>query len=349
MKKIIAVTLCLIMAFSLAACSSSNATPPSTAISSDSSSTSDSNNAVTLKLNTAVSVTSTWYAGCERFSELVKEKTGGRYIIDVYSDCQLSGGSQPDAVTMHQAGDIDISCLGALTWANATVKTTMPCMPFLFTNFDEAVDAMNGDGGKAIAKVISDVGCGEVLAWGMNGFRQISTTKKEITCPDDLVGLKIRIPGNQMYIDLYTFLGADPVSLSFSELYTALSTGVVDAQENPYDTTMSANLQEVVKYCTGWNYSYEPIALTVSQKAWDSIPDADKDIFREAAEEAMAYQVGLAIDLDSTREQEMRDSGVQFYELSNAELQAFRDACSGFYDMQKSVMGDELFKAFGLN
>ena len=112
---------------------------------------------------------------------------------------------------MLQSGDIDIGIFGTLTMSSGDIRIAMPAMPWLFTDFDDAYQSMQGEGGELVKEVVSGIGV-HPLAFGISGFRQLFNNVHEVKTPADLAGLKIRVPGNSMYVDLFKTLGADPVS-----------------------------------------------------------------------------------------------------------------------------------------
>lgn len=360
MKKAIALILALVMMFALAACGSTSNASSSSSDSSSSSGSSSSGAAsapapaevksTELKLNTSVSAGSTWVDGANKFAELIAEKTDGRYTIKVFTDSQLAGGSQPDSITMHQSGDIDVSLMGGLVWSNADTRFCMPCMPWLFADWDEVNASLGGDGegAKAIFDIVEACGA-HGIGIGANGFRQLTCANKPLTTLDDLKGLKIRIPGNALYIDLWKMLGADPVGMNIAELYTALQQGAVDAQENPWDSTVTSAVAEVLKYGTQWNYSFEYIILSISDKVWNTLSDEDKAIFEECGAEAMAYQMGVAQNNDAKFKQTcIDDYHIEITELTEEQIQPFKDAVQPIYDQYRDTMGD-LYDVFGVN
>lgn len=348
MKKSLAVVLALVMILSLAACGSKAAT--STKTEEGTGTTESVGESVELKLNTSVSQGSTWVEGANRFAELIAERTEGRYTVKVFTDAQLAGGSQPDSITMHQSGDIDVSLMGGLVWSNADTRFCMPCMPWLYKDWEEVRESLSGDGagGEAIFEIVEECGA-HGIGIGANGFRQLTTNTVPATTLEDLQGLKIRIPGNALYIDLWKLLGADPVSMNISELYTALQQGAVDAQENPWDSTVTSAVAEVLKYGTQWNYSFEYIILSVSDEVWQTLSEEDKAIFAECGAEAMEYQMSVAENNDTSFKAQCVDEyGIEITELDDTQIQVFKDAVQPIYEQYRGTMG-ELYDVFGVS
>lgn len=348
LKKVIAVAMTVILAMSMVACGGESK--------GDSSAKSESSNeekksdvkTTVLNLDMSVPITSSWGVAAETFASEIANNTEGRYEIKIYTNSELAGGSQSKDLEMLQSGDIDIGIFGTLTMASGDVRIAMSAMPWLFDDFDDAYEAMKGEGGDLVKEVVRGVGV-EPLAFGISGFRQLFNNIHEIKTPEDLAGIKIRVPGNSMYVDLFKTLGADPVTMNSSELYTALSQGAVDGQENPADMTITQKFCEVLTYMTPWNYSCEHIILSTSQNVWDSLSDEDKAIFQAAADTAMEAQVKAARERnDEYMRQLVEEYEIQVYELSDEELQAFKDKAAPIYDQYKEIMGEDLYKAFGV-
>src|SRR3954452_19820991 len=156
-------------------------------------------------------------------------------------------------------------------------------MPFLMPDY-KAIDALTqGDVGKKLFEII---GAKDVvpLAWGENGFRELTNSKRAIRTPDDLKGLKIRVVGSPLFNDTFTALGANPTQMSWADAQPALSTGAVDGQENPLTIFTAAKLQNVgQKYVTLWGYVADPLIFVANKDVWNSWSPADREIVRQAA------------------------------------------------------------------
>jgi tripartite ATP-independent transporter DctP family solute receptor len=301
-----------------------------------------------LKFDMPVPITSSWGVGAERFGKLLAEKTGGKYTLRIFPNSQLAGGSQAQALQMLQAGDIDVTIHGVLTWAGGNVRISAPALPWLFDGWDDADAKMQGEGGKALAGIIRETGA-EPLAYGISGFRQLYNNVRPVKTPEDLKGLKIRVPGNAMYVDLFKILGADPIAMNASELYTALQQGAVDGQENPADMTITQKFCEVLKHMTVWDYSCEPLILSVSLKVWSNLSDDEKRLFAEAAREAMKEQIVAARRRDEVCMKQLVDEyKLQVVRLAPEEIAVFRKLAQPIYDQYRQQMGEELYKAFGI-
>jgi len=298
-----------------------------------------------LKMSITISNTSTWFKAAEQFANEVKENSDGRINIKVYPNEQLSGGDSGKAVESLSKGTIDLTYNSTIIYSILNDKLGVLSAPFLFKDAADVDAKLAGEGGEAIKEIIRDFGV-EPLGFGENGFRQVTNSVREIKSPEDIKGLKIRIPGIKMYTDLWTLYGANPATMTMSEVFTALQQGTVDGQENPIDVIYSSKLQEVQKHVTMWNYSYDPLILGMNKKLFDSLSDEDKQILLTAADNANKYQIELARDTEKDQIKEMEEAGVKFYYPTEEEFAAFKEKVQPIYDDYKEVWGEDLLNMF---
>jgi tripartite ATP-independent transporter DctP family solute receptor len=184
------------------------------------------------KLSTVVGKPFPWGIAGERWAELVKEKTGGKINIKVYPGTSLVGGDQTKEYTAIRQGAIDMAIGSTINWSPQIKELNIFSMPFLMPDY-KAIDALTqGEVGKDLFKILESKDT-VPLAWGENGFRELSNSKRPIKTPDDLKGLKIRVVGSPLFLDTFTALGANPTQMSWADAVPALSSGAVDGQENP--------------------------------------------------------------------------------------------------------------------
>jgi len=141
-------------------------------------------------------------------------------------------------------------------------------------------------------------------------------------------------------------MGADPTSMSFSEVFTALQQGTVDGQENPISVIYTTKLNEVQKYMTICNYSYDPIVLGVNKKLWDSIDKDTQAIMKKAAEEAMALNIKLTREDEAKQLDEMKKKGLQVNVLTPEQIKVFQASVTSVYKEQEPIIGKELLDLF---
>jgi tripartite ATP-independent transporter DctP family solute receptor len=167
------------------------------------------------------------------------------------------------------------------------------------------------------------------LAIWENGFRQITNNERPITTPADLDGLKIRTPNSSWRVAMFEAYGANPTPMAFSEVFTALQTGVIDGQENPYAQIASAKFQEVQKYLSITGHVYTPAYILTSKNQWDGWPDEVKSMLTDCANQTQDFTYEKAAALETELLQVIKDAGV---EVNEADKDAFITASKPIYD-----------------
>jgi TRAP-type transport system periplasmic protein len=301
------------------------------------------------KLSTVVGKPFPWGLAGERWAELVKEKTAGRIHIKTYPGTSLVGGDQTKEFTAIRQGAIDMAIGSTINWSPQVKELNLFSMPFLMPDY-KAIDALTqGEVGKDLFKLLAgkDV---VPLAWGENGFRELTNSKRPVKAPEDLKGLKIRVVGSPLFLDIFSALGANPTQMSWADAVPALSSGAVDGQENPFTIFIFAKLDTAAnqKNLTLWGYVADPLIFVVSESIWKSWKPEDQKAVREAAEQAgkeniAASRKGLIPPDDSTIK-EVQAKGVNIVTLTDAQKQPFRKATREVYEKWAKQIGPELIK-----
>ncbi|MDQ0429430.1 C4-dicarboxylate transporter DctM subunit [Planomicrobium stackebrandtii] len=298
-----------------------------------------------LKMSVTVSESSTWYEAAEKLKADLAEESDGRINLELFANEQLSGGDSGKAVEGLAKGTIDLTFNSTIIYSILDDRFGVASAPFLFNSTEEVDPVFNGEGGEMLKGILAEKGV-QALGYGQNGFRQLTNSKLEVKSPEDLKGLKIRIPGITMYTDLYRQLGTDPQTMTFSEVFTALQQGTIDGQENPIDVIHSSKLAEVQDYITMWNYSYDPLVLGMNKKLYDSMSDEDKELFDRLGKEAADFQIEIAREKEAKQIEELEAAGMQFYTPNEEELAQFKEAVQPIYEKYTDVWGADLLKAF---
>ncbi|VXC33280.1 DctP family TRAP transporter solute-binding subunit [Pseudoclavibacter sp. 8L] len=290
-----------------------------------------------------VSDTSTWYAGAERFAEILDEKSDGRMQVNIFANEQLSGGDPAAGVEQLMNGDKAFSYNSTIIYSGIDPRFSAINAPFLYDNYETADAAIEAGGLAAYQDLAAEQGI-ELLGFGESGFRQVTNSKAEITSPADVRGLKLRVPGSSLFLSIFEKLGADPVTMNFSEVFTSLQTGTIDGQENPYDVIYSNGLSEVQDYLTVWNYVYDPLMLGMNKALFDSLSAEDQAIVQEAAQEANQYQRDLNRERGEEQLTEMGET-MTVTELTSDQVAEFRSALQPLYEEYASVWTEDLVDA----
>ncbi|MBC7133035.1 MAG: DctP family TRAP transporter solute-binding subunit [Roseovarius sp.] len=302
--------------------------------------------AETLRLSHNTGDSTTWHKGAEKFAELVAERSDGAIEVRVFPNAQLAGGDQMRQADMVGRGALDLVVTSAINVTPLVPEMAVFSLPYLYASYEQ-VDATTAPGGPAgrLADILEEKGI-MVLAWGENGFREVTNNVRPITAPEDMHGLNMRVAG-PMYIDVMNALGANPQQMQWTETMTALQQGVVDGQENPIGAVIiPQQVFEVQKYLTTWHYSYDPIFLGISKAKWDSYDADTQQMLREAAVEAMDYQRRITREGTATGIDFLRERGMEVHEPGEEELAAFRAATQPAFDQWAERVGPELVKAF---
>lgn len=300
---------------------------------------------VTLKMSVTTADTSSWTLGAKKFAEIVKEKTKGNVEIKVYPNEQLSGGNQGKGIELLMSGSSDFSYHSNIIYSIADERFGVISMPWLIPDTATADAKLSGAGGEAINKLLLEKGI-VGLGFGENGFRQITNNKKAIVTPEDISALKIRIPGIKMFISLYKALGADPITMNFAEVFTALQQKTIDGQENPTDVINSSKINEVQKYMTVWNYSYDALILGMNKSKFDTFDKATQDILIAAGKEACEFQRNLNRELSAKQTADFTEKGMTVNVLTEEQMKPFADKVKSVYTEYEPIMGKELIDSF---
>ena len=301
-----------------------------------------------LAMNVTTSESSVWQVAATTFKDLVEERTEGRYSIRIYPDEQLSNGDEVRGMENLLNGETELDLRSVSVMERYEERLAVLSMPYLFSDGYESVDRIlfSGSGEEAVLNLIRGIGV-EPLALGENGFRQLTNDVRSIVSPADMRGLRFRVPENNLYASMFQSLGAAPFARNWSETLAALQEGQLDGQENTLDTIRSGQVHQVQRYLTLWNWAYDPICLSVSKDLWDELDEADREIFRTAAQEACAAEIAASRKQDEDILEEFSLSGVEITRLTEEELTAFRTATAPVYDQWRDTIGPDLLEAFG--
>ncbi|MFN4278112.1 MAG: DctP family TRAP transporter solute-binding subunit [Ferrovibrio sp.] len=300
------------------------------------------------KLSTVVGSAFPWGKGGDIWIELVKERTQGRINIKMYPGVSLVNGDQTREFTAIRQGVIDLAIGSTINWSPQIKQLNLFSLPFLAQDH-AGLDAMvQGDVGKEIMALVEKNGV-MPLAWGENGFREVSNSKHEIRKPADMKGLKFRVVGSPIFNDTFTALGANPTQMSWADAQPALASGAVEGQENPLHVFTAAKLNTLAqKFVTRWGYVADPLIFVANQDVWKSWSADDQKIVRQAAIDAGKQEIAIArkglTASDSSFVKEVEALGVKVTELTAAEKDAFKQAVKPAYDKWVQQIGPDLVK-----
>lgn len=346
MKKVIALVLAAVLcAAMLAGCGSS--APASSAPAASGSASSDAPKYEKLTLTMAVNGTDTQVDSrvANHFKELVEAETDGAITIEVFPNDQLAGGSSSKGVEMVADGSTDIAAYATVALSVLDPKLGIALVPWTFSSYTQAREIIDATGLDFYNSVLNEYGLTAVGSFH-NGFRQLSNNVRPVTTPDDLKGLKIRVPGGEIYMSFFKEFGADPTNMNWGEVFTALQQGTIDGQENGVSVTSTSGVLEVQDYVTIWNYSYENDLIVFNSALWDTLSADTQAMLTEKAVEACNWGRDIVEAEHDQLIEDFRAKGVQVDVLTEEQIDAFKsrvtDFCQGFYEKY----GEEACKAF---
>lgn len=270
MKKILALVMALTMIFALTAVSAS------------------ADDAIVLKIGVSTADTDPRNIAAKSFADEIEEKTNGAVKAEVYPSGQLGGDGQLVESMVMDAGTVDIVITDASNFGTVVPDMNISGLPFLFDGFDAAWAFMDGEVEAAAEAELLEVGI-RVLAHYDNGFRCVTNSKGPVETPDDMKGMLIRTPENQVIMATMSALGANPQPLAFSELYQALQQKTYDAQENPIPIIYNNKLYEVQEYLSVTNHIYSGMCFAIAESTWNKLTAEQQEIVAAAAQASGDY------------------------------------------------------------
>ncbi|MDN4609177.1 TRAP transporter substrate-binding protein [Sporosarcina highlanderae] len=293
-----------------------------------------------LKLGHNVTVNSEVDKGAKKFKELVEEKTGGKVTVEVFPSAQL--GSEIDMVENTGLGAIDIVIPGDGAFGSYIPKYQGLVLPFLFDNIEHMDRVYKSEIGDEINQEFLNVANSRMLAVWHRGARNL-TANKEITSPDDMKGMKLRVPTIPLVVKAWEGIGANPTPIDFGELFITLQQGGVDGQENPLDLIYTSNFHEVQSHLMLTEHTYSPWVFLINNDVYESFPEDIRKQFDEAVAEATEYQNQLVKDSQEDYKQKLQEKGMTIVEVDKS---LFRDKyhASGVEEKLKSQWAPNLIE-----
>lgn len=273
---------------------------------------------VTVKLSSTSSKGGAMYEGAVKFKELVEERSKGDIAVQVFPDGQLA--KDLAAIDAHKTGAIHMS-LPSTAMAQIDPKFGVFDIPFLFKDAAAVSKFAHGSTWeKEFQPLFEKYGMVGLGFWE-NGFRHITNNKRPINTPEDLKGIKLRVPESKLRVAMFKEFGANPATSDFSEVFTALQQGVFDGQENPFVQIEAGRFAEVQKYLSLTNHTYTPAYLVASKVWFDKLAPEQQEILRKAAVDAGDYTREYGAKVEGELLAKFKAAGMQ---VNNADVPSFQ-------------------------
>lgn len=280
-----------------------------------------------------------WELGTS-FAKSFEQKTGGKHKVDLFPNGQL--GSEEDTINNASMGVLDFSILAVNNITPFSPTVGLLTMPYVIQSAEDAKKLTQGEVGKELAEnTIRDAGV-RIVGWAYSGFRVLTNSKKPVKTLDDLKGLVIRVPKNEIMIASYQAWGVNPTPMSWSETFTGLQQRVVDGQDNPYITVSAMKFYEVQKYITNVRYIFSLEPLVVSESVFqDQKPDVQKAIL-DAGREATEHSFKYLLETEEKIKKDLVARGMQITEPADGEKEWIAKATTAVWPkFYKSIGGKE--------
>jgi len=260
--------------------------------------------------------------GVKHFAELVDKKSGGKMKVRLFGGAVL--GADMAMQTALTAGTQEMMVGSTATLVGMVKEFGILDLPFVFQTPEEAYAVVDGPIGQKLTSKLPAVGLVGVAFWD-NGFRNLTNSKRAVAKMEDMDGIKLRVMQNPVYLEFFKELGASPVPMPWSEVFTALETRTVDGQENPAPTIDTAKLYEVQKYLSLTRHAYAAHLVMASKKWWDTLTKDEQRVITEAVIETRPFQRKLNNEADSKSIATLKEKGMTVTSIPPAELQRMSD------------------------
>jgi TRAP-type transport system periplasmic protein len=265
----------------------------------------------TMKNSISVAQNSHQGVAIDVFAREVEQRTGGRYKVQNFYSGALGG--ERESIEAVQLGTQELTFTSTGPVPNFVPEARILDIPFLFRDKAHARAVLDGPIGQEMLGKFESKGF-KALAWGENGVRHMTNSKRAVNSPDDLKGLKMRTMENPVHVTAYKGLGIVPTPMAFPEVFTALQQGTVDGQENPLSVIMAAKFDQVQKHLSLTGHVYSPAIFLMNKAAFDKLSAADKQAFIDAAKEAVKVNRARVDEDDAKGVAELRSKGMQVVE-----------------------------------
>ena len=292
----------------------------------------------TLKLGNNMTMTHPMNVHAAKAAERIAKATDGRVELQLFPSSQL--GSDTDMLGQVRSGALEFFCCSGLILSTLVPVASINGVGFAFKDYDHVWAAMDGKLGALVRAEVAKRGIVAMERIFDNGFRNVTSSVKPIVKPEDLAGMKIRVPVSPMWTSLFQALGASPVSINFNEVHSALQTHIVDGQENPMIAIHAGKIYEVQKYLSLTRHMWDGYWPLANARALDRLKPDDREIVVKEINRAVVDQRVDAEKLNADLGATLQGLGMQFNEVDPA---PFRDKliAAGFYKTWRTKYGDE--------
>lgn len=332
-KRLTVLVLMVCMLFTLAACQTAQVAPTGGSPSAPPSSPAPAAGTLTIKLGHSQVETHPYNLACMEFKKNLEANAPSPVTVELFPNCALGG--EREMTEAVQLGSLEM-CINAGTLATFERKLAIYDLPYLFVSRAHAYKVLDSEIGVEVASGLNNIGL-HLLSYWENGFRQITNSVRPINKPEDLKGIKIRVPENAIYVESFKSWDANVTSMAWGEVFTALQQGTIDAQENSFAIAATNKLWEVQKYLSVTNHLYGVAPLLVGKPFYDGLAPEMQKAVQTAADFARDWERKYLENKDTDYIKEVEANGMT---VNYADIDAFQASSAVVWDAHRSEFGD---------
>ena len=293
----------------------------------------------TITVSNGVAETHPVANGIDAMQACFDERTDGAWTLATFWSGAL--GSDLDATQALRSGTQEMVVTSTSPLVGIEPALGVFDLPFLFADEAEADAILDGEFGTMISEKMGASGLVNLAYWE-NGFRNLTNSLRPVTKLEDFDGMRVRVMQNDIFLDTFSTLGANAMPMAFGEVFTALETGTIDAQENPYVTIDTSQFSEVQDYLSETRHAYTPFMVLFSKTLFDTYSAEEQQILRDCAMEGQGVQREASRALSQESLARVQEAGMEFNQLEPAEVERIREAAAVVYERASATIGADV-------
>ncbi|AYY12598.1 TRAP transporter substrate-binding protein [Actinobacteria bacterium YIM 96077] len=272
------------------------------------------------------------------FGDYLDECTNGQLTVQLFPDSQV--GDDLEMMDGLRSGTLEMTFPSTSPAVAFVPELGVFDLPFLMPDVEAADRVLDSELGQQLLDEFDGTGM-KALAWAENGFRQVTNSVRPIESPEDVEGLDLRVMENEIQTTIWEALGANPTTMAFGEVFSAMEQGVVDGQENPWVTNLTSNFWEVQEYGSQTRHVYTPFIMMIGEEFFDELDPAYQQLIQEAADATRDYQRTISREMDEWARGQFEENGPEVNVLDEDQIEEFRQATEEVYDQWAPELGEE--------
>ncbi|MFD2648865.1 TRAP transporter substrate-binding protein [Devosia albogilva] len=279
--------------------------------------------------------------GVDAMTQCVDERTNGAWTINAFWSSAL--GDDLQSAQALRSGTLEMVISSSSPLVAIEPALGVFDLPFLISNEEEADALLDGEFGQYISDMMPQHNLVNLAFWE-NGFRNLSNSLRPVDELEDFEGMRVRVMQNNIFLDTFQTLGANAQPMAFGEVFTALETGAIDAQENPYVTIDTSRFFEVQDYVSNTRHAYTPFMVLISKPIFDTFSAEEQQILQECSIVGRDVQREASRALSDESLQRIKDAGLEVNDISEENMAKIREAVAGVYDRAAESIGADVIE-----